>query len=148
DPRFQEQLRGMTLFEIGRVGLPCALVGATFLLLVGRKLLPNRTELIEQLGEQRREYLLEMLVQPGCRLVGQTVEAAGLRHLQGLCLIEIDREGEVITPVTPQDVIHANDRLIFTGVVTMIVDLEKIPGLVPAADLTYEVSPRKRAGRH
>jgi di/tricarboxylate transporter len=44
--------------------------------------------------------------------------------------------------------IHTNDRLIFTGVVTTIVDLEKIPGLVPAADLTYEVSPRKRVGRH
>jgi di/tricarboxylate transporter len=148
DPRFQEQLRGMTLFEIGKVGLPCALVGASFMLLFARRLLPNRTELIEQLGEQRREYLVEMLVQPGCRLVGQTVEAAGLRHLQGLFLIEIDREGEVITPVTPSDAIHANDRLIFTGVVTTIVDLEKIPGLVPAADLTYEFSPRKRVGRH
>lgn len=148
DPRFQEQLRSMTLFEIGKVGLPCALVGAGFLLLFARRLLPNRTDLIEQLGEQRREYLVEMLVQPGCRLIGQTVEAAGLRHLQGLFLIEIDREGEVLTPIAPSDVIHANDRLIFTGVVTTIMDLEKIPGLVPAADLTYEFSPRKRSGRH
>lgn len=148
DPRFREQLRGMTLFEIGKVGLPCALVGATFLMLFARRLLPNRTDMLEQLGEHRREYLVEMLVQPGCRLVGQTVQAAGLRHLQGLFLIEIDREGELITPVTPSDVIHENDRLVFTGVVTTIVDLEKIPGLVPAADLTYEFSPRSRSGRH
>ncbi len=148
DPRFQEQMRGMTLFEIGKVGLPCALVGSAFMLLFARRLLPNRTDLLEQLGEHRREYLVEMLVQPTCRLVGQSVEAAGLRHLQGLFLIEIDREGEVITPVTPSDVIHANDRLIFTGVVTTIVDLEKIPGLVPAADLTYEFTPNKRSGRH
>jgi di/tricarboxylate transporter len=147
-PAFVEQLQEMSLFEIGKVGIPCALVGSTFLLLFARRILPNRTDMIEKLGEQRREYLVEMLVQPGCRLIGQTVEAAGLRHLQGLFLIEIDRDGDLITPVTPTDTIRAEDRLIFTGVVTTIMDLEKIPGLVPAADMTYEVSPKKRVGRH
>ena len=43
--------------------------------------------------------------------------------------------------------IQANDRLVFTGVVSTIVDLEKIPGLVPAADARYEVSPVKQRGR-
>ena len=43
------------------------------MLTVGRKLLPDRKDLIEQLEESRREYLVEMLVQPGCRLVGKTV---------------------------------------------------------------------------
>jgi len=146
--RRTDALRTLGLFEIGRVGLPCAIVGTLYLLLFSRRLLPNRSELIEKLGEQRREYLLEMLVMPECRLIGQTVEAAGLRHLPGLFLIEIDRHGDTITPVTPDDVIHPHDRLIFTGVVSTIVDLEKIPGLVPAADMTYEVRPSVRQSRH
>jgi di/tricarboxylate transporter len=137
---FHEQLRPMWLFEIGCVGLPCAIVGSLYLWFIGRRLLPDRTDMIEQLDEQRREYLVEMLVQPECRLVGKTVEEAGLRHLRGLFLLEINREGEVLTPVTPNDTLRAGDRLIFTGVVTTIVDLEKIPGLVPAADMTYEFS--------
>jgi len=141
------QMPGMTLFEIGCVGLPCALVGAAYLFAVGQHLLPNRLDLIDRLGEQRREYLVEMMVQPGCRLIGKTVEEAGLRHLRGLFLIEIDREDELITPVTPEDVIHEQDRLIFTGVVTTIVDLVKIPGLVPAADMTYELHSRRRGAR-
>ncbi|MBI3465775.1 MAG: SLC13 family permease [Planctomycetes bacterium] len=145
---FAHELRGMTMFEMGYVGMPCAVAGAAFLWLAGRRFLPDRTDLIEKLGEQRREYLVEMLVQPGCRLIGQSVEAAGLRHLPGLFLIEMARDGVVITPVTPHDVIRENDRLIFTGVVTTIVDLEKIPGLVPAVDMTYEVHPRRRQGRH
>ena len=87
-----------------------------------------------------------MLVQPGCRLVGKKVGDAGLRHLPGLFLIEIDRDGQVIGPVGPDEVVLANDRLVFTGVVNTIVDLEKIPGLVPAADARYEVSPVKPAG--
>jgi len=145
---FRQQLRNMTLFEIGKVGLPCAVIGGLYLLLVGRRLLPNRTELIEQLDEQRREYLVEMLVQPECRLIGKTVEEAGLRHLRGLFLVEIDRESEMIAPVTPKDLIRAGDRLVFTGVVTTIVDLEKIPGLVPAGDVTYEIHPLERRLRH
>ncbi len=147
-PAFRLALDDMTLFEIGQVGLPCALVGGLYLVLFGRRLLPNRTELIERLDEQRREYLVEILVQPECRLIGKTIEEAGLRHLRGLFLIEINREDDIITPVAPSDVIYAGDRLIFTGVVTTIVDLVKIPGLVPAADMTYEIQPGARRQRH
>jgi di/tricarboxylate transporter len=143
----KSKLRPMTFFEIGWVGLPCALMGACYLLTIGRKLLPDRKEMIEQLEDTRREYLVEMLVQPGCRLANKTVAVAGLRQLPGLFLIEIDRDGVVLGPVGPEEVIRANDRLVFTGVVSTIVDLEKIPGLVPATDNQYEVSPVRQWGR-
>ncbi len=141
-------LRGMGLFEIGMVGLPFVLIGTLYLWSFGVKLLPRRKELIEQLGESRREYLVEMMVQAGCRLIGQNVEKAGLRHLEGLFLIEIDRNGRSITPVGPETIIRAEDRLIFTGIVETIVELEKIPGLVPAADPEYEVQPVARRERN
>lgn len=146
--RFVDGVAPMRLFEIGCVGLPCALLGTLTLVFVGRRFLPNRRQLIERLGDDRREYLVEMLVRPDCRLIGQTVEAAGLRQLPGLFLIEIDREGGIVTPVTPEDEIRANDRLIFTGVVSTIVDLEKIPGLVPAADISYELHATDDHQRH
>ncbi len=137
----------MGYLELGWVGLPCALVGAVYLLTIGRRLMPNRLDLIEQLEQSRREYLVELLVQPQCRLVGKSIAEAGLRHLPGLFLIEIDREGELIGPVSPDETILVNDRLVFTGVVSTIVDLEKIPGLVPAADQSYDITAAARAGR-
>jgi len=146
-PAFIEALRPMGFLELGMVGLPCAVAGGLFLVFFGGRLLPNRTDLVEKLGEERREYLVEMLVRPECRLLGKSIEAAGLRHLPGLFLIEIDRAGEIITPVAPDDVIHAGDRLVFTGVVSTILDLQKIPGLVPAADRAYEIHPRRRSQR-
>jgi len=127
-------IRGMSLFEIGKIGLPYAIIGVAYLLLVGRKMLPERKELLEQLGDSRKEYMTEMFVQPTSRLVGQTVEQAGLRQLPGLFLIEIERSGSVIAPVGPDDVILASDRLVFTGIVSSIIELEKIPGLIPAAE--------------
>ena len=124
-------MTGMTLFELGWVGIPCALFGTAYLMVMGDRLLPERKDLISQLNDARREYLLEMQVQDGCRLVGQTVEAGGLRNLPGLFLIEIDRGDTVVTPVSPRDMIRANDRLVFTGVVSSIIELEKNPRFTP-----------------
>jgi di/tricarboxylate transporter len=138
---FMGELQQMRLFEIGKVGLPCALAGTGILLLAAPYLLPDRLKVSQQFGDQRREYLVELQVRPECPLIGSTVESAGLRNLPGLFLVEINRRDEVITPVTPTDVIHSGDRLVFTGIVTTIVDLEKIPGLIPAADLSYDQSP-------
>ncbi|HMO12546.1 MAG TPA: SLC13 family permease [Pirellulaceae bacterium] len=138
---------GMHLFEIGAIGLPYACIGLTYLFFFGGRLLPDRKELLEQLGEARREFLVEMLVQPNCRFVGQSIEAAGLRHLPGLFLIEIDRDNQLISPVGPDEIIQANDQMVFTGVVSSIVELEKIPGFVPVIDPSYEVYPRQQRRR-
>jgi len=136
--RNSEALHGMSLFELSWLGIPCAIAGVMYLILAGRRLLPDRKDLLEQLGESRREYLVDMMIEPGCRLVNQRVEEAGLRHLPGLFLIEVHHEGNVLSPVGPDYVLQAGDRRTFTGVVSTIVDLERIPGLVPVADDAYE----------
>ena len=138
DPVVRQALKGFGFFELGCVGLPLALVGATYLLFVGRRLLPDRKDLLLQLGESSREYLVDMLIEPNCPLVGKGVEVAGLRHLPGLFLIEIMRGERLITPVEPDEILQAGDRLTFTGVVSTIVDLERIPGFVPVADEDYQ----------
>ncbi|MCH8839277.1 MAG: SLC13 family permease [Planctomycetes bacterium] len=137
----------LSFFEITGVGVPLACLGVVYMLVVASRRLPDRTELIEQFDEHRREYLVEMQVENSCPLIGKTVQDAGLRHLPGLFLIEIGRGSETITPVSPQDAIQAGDHLIFTGVVTTIADLERIPGLVPAVDTTFETTPAKRIRR-
>lgn len=146
-PEILDRIGELTFFEISAVGVPIALIGTAYVLLFAPRRLPDRSELIEQFGQRRREYLVEMQVQSTCPLIGKNVQDAGLRHLPGLFLIEIDRNGDIITPVTPKDVIQAGDRLVFTGVVTTIADLERIPGLVPAADSTFETKPAERIRR-
>jgi di/tricarboxylate transporter len=98
------------------------------------KLLPTRHEPSEDLGDRRREYTASMIVEEQCPLIHQTVEEAGLRHLPGLFLVEIGRAGRLITPVGPDQLIRSGDRLVFAGVVSTIVDLQRIRGLVPATD--------------
>jgi len=138
NPELSQSLRPMGLFEIGAVGLPCAVLGVAYLMVFSRFLLPQRMDMLEKIGVSPREYLVEMEVSPDCRLVGQHVEEAGLRDLHGLYLAEIIRDGEFMAPVQPDDVIASGDVLTFTGVIRTIVELEKISGLIPVADPDYE----------
>jgi di/tricarboxylate transporter len=127
-------LEEMGFFELAPVGIPVAIAGLAFLQFVAPKLLPTRHEPSEELGDRRREYTASMIVEEQCPLIDQTIEEAGLRHLPGLFLVEIGRAGHIITPVGPDQLIRSGDRLVFAGVVSTIVDLQRIRGLVPATD--------------
>jgi di/tricarboxylate transporter len=137
-PDLAQALRPMGLFEIGAVGIPCAILGVAYLIFFSSRLLPERMDMLEEIGSSPREYMVEMKVAEDCQFVGMHVEEAGLRHLHGLYLHEIVRDGELIAPVQPDHLIEANDVLSFSGVVSTIVDLERLPGLIPVADPGYE----------
>jgi di/tricarboxylate transporter len=121
-------------FELAPVGVPLALAGVLYLLAAVPRLVPERVAPAEQLGERRREYTGAMQVEPDCPLAGRTIEEAELRHLPGLFLVEIDRRGHRITPVGPDEIVLPGDRLVFAGVVSTIVELQRIRGLVPVSD--------------
>ncbi|MBU0640028.1 MAG: SLC13 family permease [Planctomycetes bacterium] len=144
----QQSLRnGFTMFELAWIGVPSLVCGAAYLLVAGRWLLPDRKDLLEQLGESAREYLVDIRIQSNCPLIGQTVQEAGLRRLPGLFLIEIVRGERVVAPVAPDEILQADDQLTFTGVVSTIVDLERIPGFVPVTDEHHEIGAAARRAR-
>jgi len=74
-------------------------------------------------------YILDAKVDVNSALIGKTVEENALRHLDSLFLIEIIRNGQSITPVTPDQIITVNDKLIFNGDVTKVNQLKQFDGL-------------------
>ncbi len=129
---------GLGMFDIAWIGVPCALVGLGYMLCSSRWLLLERRPAISELDDPR-EYTVAMSVEPGSPLVGQTIEQAGLRHLPGVYLMEIDRHGELLAAVSPQERLQANDQLVFVGIVDSVVDLQKIRGLLPATDQVFKI---------
>jgi di/tricarboxylate transporter len=132
-------LHPMGMFTITAVGLPAAIVGVLYLVIFGRWILPDRATAEAQMADPR-QYTVEMLVQPASAIDGQSIEKAGLRQLPGAYLIEIERDGETIAAVGPEQILHGGDRLIFAGVVSSVVDLQKIRGLVPATDQVFKLA--------
>lgn len=132
------------MFEIGAVGLPVALIGLGYILLLSRRALPERQTVMSEI-DNPREYTIEMTVDPNGPLIGKSIEQAGLRHLSGVFLAEIEREGEIIPAVSPTETLKGNDRLVFVGVVDSVVDLQKIRGLLPATNQVFKLdAPRSR----
>jgi di/tricarboxylate transporter len=133
DGLLQRELgRSLSMFELAWVGVPAALAGMIYLMTIGHRLLPGNRDPLDELEESGREYLVEVEVQDNSPIAGNTVEEAGLRNLQGLFLVEIFRNGDTVVPVKPTDRLRSGDRLVFTGMVSSIVQLQQIPGLVPA----------------
>jgi di/tricarboxylate transporter len=130
--------RGLGMFDITWVGLPAAVLGIAFILVAGRWLLPDRRPTMATARDPRK-YTIEMFVEPASPLVGKSIEQAGLRHLPGLYLAEIDREGVILPAVGPHERLRGNDRLVFVGIVDSVVDLQKIRGLVPASDQVFKL---------
>jgi di/tricarboxylate transporter len=132
------------IFELTWVGLPLAILGVGTIVLVAPLLLPARRAAREDLSEDVRQFVVDMEVAAGGPLDGRSVEAGGLRHLQGVFLVQIDRGGELIAPVGPQAVLRGGDHLRFVGKADLVVDLQRTRGLVTAehAELP-EFDPRR-----
>ena len=137
---------GFGLFEISKVGIPLAVTGIVFILISNRWLLKDRTPVIS-VDDDARQYTIEMIVIPNGNLVDKTVMEAGLRGLRGLYLVEIARNGEVLSAVSSDFLLKANDQLIFAGVVESVVDLQKVSGLRPATDQIFKLNESRR-NRH
>ncbi|HLD69891.1 MAG TPA: SLC13 family permease, partial [Candidatus Omnitrophota bacterium] len=130
--------QGYSLFELAWVGIPCAVVGLIYLSIIGKNILPDRKDVRSQVEDNPREYVVEMSVQEGSSLSGKTIRQAGLRNLRGLYLMEIEREGISIGPVSSSEILKEKDRLIFVGMPSAVLDLQQTAGLVPAAHGMFE----------
>ena len=117
-----------SFLAIGAVGLPLMMLGIVGIALTNKKLLPERQP-AEPPSLDTRDYQLAMRVRSDAPFVGKTVEAADLRHLPGVYLTRIEREGRDIPAPGPEETVLEGDLLWFTGVLDSVRDLRNIRGL-------------------
>ena len=138
----ETDLPSLGMFDLAWIGLPITILTFFYVLFTQKWLLPERLPSSSYFGDVRK-YTVEMIVEANSPLDGQTIEQAGLRHLPGLYLIEIDRAGKVLPAVSPQEKIFGQDRLIFAGVIDSVVDLQKIRGLQPATEQVFKLDSKR-----
>lgn len=120
-----QKLPGLHIFDLFPVGILIVLAcGATMVALYPH-LLPAQPPA----EDEGSDYFLEATVRPESTLVGRSVEAGGLRQLAHLFLAEIVRDGRVLAPVPPDEVLEAGDVLVFTGDLTRLDLLMRFDGL-------------------
>ncbi len=108
-------------------------VAAFFCLLVIFARIKTLPDMAVQTTENK-DYFVEAEIALQSKLVGKTVEENGLRSLDSLFLVEVVRSGRLISPVTPDEVMQASDKLIFTGDITKVLTLQQFDGLTLFAE--------------
>jgi di/tricarboxylate transporter len=134
----KQKVAPLGMFTVSWVGVPAALIGGLYVVFAARYWLPDRRPALSTTDDPK-EYTVEMQVESDSPLVGKTIESAGLRHLPGLFLAEIDRDGNSMPAVSPRETLRSGDRLLFVGVVESIVELQRIRGLVPATEDVFHL---------
>ncbi len=63
----------LSMFELGKIGVPIALIGIIFLLIISPKLIPGRTAPVCELDEEKeKRYIAELIVPAKSPVIGKT----------------------------------------------------------------------------
>ena len=123
DNKIISGLKPLELFDFSIVGIPMIIFGSIYLILFSNKLLPERHDVIDDFSTKAREYLIEAQIRSTSKLLGKTIEQAGLRNLKGLYIVEISRAKRRLLAVSPNVLLLEGDVLVFAGDTNTIAEM-------------------------
>jgi len=124
-----------SVFEFARLGVPLALAGIVYLMLVGRWLLPRHIDVETAENFALGKFVTELKVMPGSPLIGQAIGAAGFAEKYGVHVLELLRGATHLWAPRDQQ-LRENDVLIARGDWDRLADFQRAQKLelAPVAD--------------
>lgn len=149
-------MKGFSMFELGKIGLPVLILGTAYVAIFGNWLLPGEKIKFNSSSLDSREYFYDLIVLKSSVLIGQELKAGRIRELKNLVLHSVERDGKVIQLNDSSLVIQENDILMVAGKsdsLNQILAIESVKlrgidelkGIIPRSELRqYEavIAPR------
>jgi di/tricarboxylate transporter len=126
-------MQPLSMFEITPVGIIIAIVGIAYVMLIGKRLLPDHKDESLTEGYAIREYLTEIVVMSNSNLIGQKIFQSDLSKKE-FRILEVIRKSETILP-TPRMQIEARDVLLVEGRVEDLIKVKETAGIEILADV-------------
>lgn len=158
-PYYQPGLSKIPLFGVTPYGLPNVIWGVIYILYaspflltggagmrtfqrVGQALLRRNRPLSSDEGNGMQhangfdssDFFIGLMIKPTSPSIGMTIEYAGLRHLEGVYLASVRRNGKVVHAVGSEFILASGDVLYFSGVPDGIEEIAKKHHLIPYTD--------------
>ena len=130
-------IKPIGLFDPMWIGLPATLVGLAFMILIGSRLLPDRTG--NQAAAEKRTYRSDFRIEESSKLVGKTLEQVGFANPVGFTLESLTRNGSPIG-ISPALKLESGDLLTFFAPANILPGLWTTIGLIPAYATKMESS--------
>ena len=122
-------LRGFSMFELGKVGLPMLLAGYAYMLFVGRRFLPRGQPgdvLAMQFGEH---YLAELVLDANSSWIGRQVNTEHFERDFDVELVGVLRGGQPLSLEEPDLLFAPHDSLLVRGPLEHVLALTTYDGL-------------------
>lgn len=119
-------LKGFSMFELGKAGLPVAIVGLLYIALFGGLLLPGKRAKF-MTKSQFKEYFYDVFVTEKSPLIGQSIKKGYLKDLRTVKIEKLVRGNEELDVEHGFDKIEENDKLLLRGTSETIYELMNNP---------------------
>ena len=130
DSTIYPKMPPMEMFELSRIALPLLAISLGFLVLFGRKLLPDREALSNIISDiDRKEFLTEAVVLAGSSLIGKKIQDSEIDSLSGVRLLDVVRKGQTNPQPISELALQAGDRLVLSCRPQGIIETRELKGV-------------------
>ena len=123
-------MRHIAMFDPALVGVPIAIAGIAFMVIIGRWLLPGTSGPVEKEVQWRR-YRAEFEIHESSRLIGKALNESGLLGTPGAEILSVSREGERHHDLESFGPLEIGDILAFSVTRDAVVELWRTNRLLP-----------------
>jgi len=130
-------LAGFSIFEIAPLGLLQVAVGGLYMVLIGRRLLPERQSMGVLLGDRRKmKYFTEVALPEGSSLIGKNPASVALFQPDGVRVIDVLRGDASLRRDMGNVLLQAGDRVVLRTEMAELLGLQADPNLRPVDKLS------------
>lgn len=140
-------LEPLGMFELSPVGIPVVISGLVYMILIGRKVIPERIPPEEELTQEfnLRPYLTELEILPDSSLVGKSLAESGLGRVLDYTVLRIQRGKQMIMAPQADFQLQAGDELLVEGQRDEILKVKEVVGARVISDVPFS-DPDLQAG--
>ena len=112
------------MFEVSKLGIVFVIVTFIYMLLIGRKLLPDRVTLSTLFDSSAgKEFLTSVIISEESELIGKKISETSLSKIRDFRIIEVSRSGKKINSPLKDIIFNSGDQLLVKSRVSGVVDV-------------------------
>ena len=119
----------MKMFELTKIGFPLMVLGILFVVIFGKRLLPEREALSKIIADiDRKEFISEAIVLKDSAIVGEKVKNASISKVEGVRLLDVVRNGKTLSTPLSDVELKEGDRLVLSCKPQGLIDAREVQG--------------------
>ena len=118
------------MFEVSKLGIVFVIVTFIYMLLIGRKLLPDRVTLSTLFDSSAgKEFLTSVIISEESELIGKKISETSLSKIRDFRILEVSRSGKKINSPLKDIIFNSGDQLLVKSRVSGVVDVGGSSGI-------------------